>query len=65
MADADIRLNLGYFDEDLDKAYFQVNITNLFDEVYIGSAPTGLTTGAEYVNIGSPRAITASLIWGF
>ena len=65
VADADIRLNLGYFDEDLDKAYFQVNITNLFDEVYIGSAPTGLTTGAEYVNIGSPRAITASLIWGF
>ena len=65
VADADIRLNLGYFDEDLDKAYFQVNITNLFDEVYIGSAPTGLTTGSEYVNIGSPRAITASLVWGF
>ena len=65
VADADVRLSLGYFNQDLDKAYFQVNVTNVFDEVYIGSAPTGLTTSGEFVNIGSPRAFTASLIWGF
>ena len=53
------------FNEDLEKAYFQVNVTNLFDEVYVGSASTGLTTSGEFVNIGPPRAITASLIWGF
>ncbi len=65
VADLDARLSLGYFDEDFDKAYFQVNITNLFDEVYIGSASTGLTTSGGFVNIGPPRAITASLVWGF
>ena len=42
-----------------------VDIVNLLDEVYIGSAPTGLTTSGEFVNIGAPRAFTASLIWGF
>ena len=42
-----------------------MNVTNLFDEVYVGSASTGLTTSGEFVNIGPPRAITASLIWGF
>ncbi len=65
VADLDARLSLGYFDEDLDKAYFQLNVMNLFDEVYIGSAPTGLTTSGEFVNIGAPRAFTASLVWGF
>ena len=65
VADIDVRLPLGTFNEDLEKAYFQVNVTNLFDEVYVGSASTGLTTSGEFVNIGPPRAITASLIWGF
>jgi len=65
VADLDARLSLGYFNEDLDKAFFQFNVTNLFDTVYIGSAPTGLTTSGEFVNIGAPRAFTASLIFGF
>jgi|TARA_R100000049_G_scaffold5356_1_gene16003 iron complex outermembrane receptor protein len=65
VADLDVRLPLGTFSEDLEKAYFQVNITNLLDEVYVGSASTGLTTSGEFVNIGPPRAIMASLVWGF
>ncbi|MCP9223528.1 TonB-dependent receptor [Erythrobacter sp. LQ02-29] len=65
VADLDARISLGYFNEDLDKSYFQVNVTNLFDKVYIGSAPTGLTTSGEFVNIGPPRAIVGSLIFGF
>ncbi|WP_370179783.1 TonB-dependent receptor [Alteriqipengyuania sp.] len=65
-ADADVRVNLGYFDEDLDKAYFQVNVTNLFDELYVGGTRGyDIATTGDYVNIGPPRAITASLIWGF
>ncbi len=65
VADLDARLSLGYFNEDFDKAFIQINVINLLDEVYIGSAPTGLTTSGEFVNIGAPRAFTASLIWGF
>ncbi|WP_230292697.1 TonB-dependent receptor [Croceicoccus sp. Ery5] len=64
-ADLDLRLALGHFAEALEESYVQFNVTNIFDEVYIGSAPTGLTTSGEYVNIGAPRAFTASLIWGF
>lgn len=65
VADFDARLSLGYFNDNLEKAYFQVNVLNVFDQVYIGSAPTGLTTSGEFVNLGPPRAFTASLIWGF
>ncbi len=65
VADLDARLSLGYFKDDFDKVYLQVNVTNLFDKVYIGSAPTGLTTSGEFVNIGAPRAIVGSLIFGF
>ena len=65
-ADADVRVNLGYFEENLDKAYFQVNFTNIFDEVYVGGTRGyDIATTGDYVNIGPPRAFTASLVWGF
>ncbi|MBX7482889.1 TonB-dependent receptor [Qipengyuania qiaonensis] len=65
VADLDMRLSLGHFNEDFEKAYFQINVLNVLDEIYIGSAGTGLTTSGGFVNIGPPRAFTASLIWGF
>ena len=65
VADFDLRLSLGHFNESLDKTYFQINVLNVLDEVYIGSAPTGLTTSGEFVNLGPPRAFTASVVWGF
>ena len=65
VVDADVRLAFGYFDPSYDEAYLQLNVTNLLDEVYIGSAPTGLTTAGEFVNIGPPRAFTASFVLGF
>ena len=59
-------MNLGYFEENLDKAYFQVNFTNIFDEVYVGGTRGyDIATTGDYVNIGPPRAFTASLVWGF
>lgn len=63
VADFDVRFSLEK--AGLEKSYLQLNVTNLFDEVYIGSASGGLTTGSSYVNIGSPRAISASFIMGF
>ncbi|WP_338467709.1 TonB-dependent receptor [Novosphingobium sp. ZN18A2] len=63
VADIDVRYSLAPYG--LKKSYFQVNITNLFDEVYIGSAPTSLTGTSQYVNIGPPRAIVASMVIGF
>lgn len=63
VADFDVRFSLE--NAGLDKSYLQLNITNLFDEVYIGSASGGLTTTSSYVNIGPPRAVSASFIMGF
>ncbi|MCT2399726.1 TonB-dependent receptor [Novosphingobium mangrovi (ex Huang et al. 2023)] len=63
VVDLDVRFSLEK--AGLDKSYLQLNITNLFDEVYIGSASGGLTTTSSYVNIGAPRAISASFIMGF
>ncbi|MDE2562282.1 MAG: TonB-dependent receptor [Sphingomonadales bacterium] len=63
VADIDVRYSLAPYG--LKKSYFQVNVTNLFDEVYIGSAPTDLIAASQYVNIGPPRAIVASMVIGF
>ncbi|MCA9259783.1 MAG: TonB-dependent receptor, partial [Planctomycetales bacterium] len=42
VADMDVRVKLGEFSDAMEKAYLQFNVTNLFDEVYIGSASGGL-----------------------
>lgn len=63
VVDLDLRYSLASFG--LPKSYFQLNVTNLFDEVYIGSASTGLTTTSTFVNIGPPRAVIGSMIIGF
>ncbi|MFZ5748035.1 MAG: TonB-dependent receptor [Pseudomonadota bacterium] len=63
VVDLDVRYSLA--DMGLSKSYFQLNVTNLFDEVYIGSASGGLTTTSSFVNIGPPRALIGSLVIGF
>ncbi|RXZ64213.1 TonB-dependent receptor [Pelagerythrobacter rhizovicinus] len=63
VADLDLRYSLA--DAGLERSYFQLNVINLFDEVYIGSAPTDLISESEFVNIGAPRTIVASLVVGF
>ena len=63
VADLDVRYSL--VDAGLATAYFQLNASNLFDEVYIGSAPTSLAGGPAFVNIGPPRALIGSFVVGF
>ena len=64
VVDLDARVSLAGLN--LDKSYFQLNLNNLFDEVYIGSASTGLEyPSSSYVNIGSPRSIMGSFIMQF
>ncbi len=44
----------------------QVNITNLFDELYVGSFGGALSSSSSpFVQIGPPRAGSISLIFGF
>lgn len=63
----------------LEKTFVQVNVTNLFDELYVGGFGGGLSqtinrnaagtiTGygnPPFVQIGAPRTISATLVVGF
>ncbi|WP_420605667.1 TonB-dependent receptor [Novosphingopyxis sp.] len=63
VVDLDVRYSLA--DAGLEGTYFQANLTNLLDEVYIGSITGGLNTTSAFANIGSPRAFSVSMIVGF
>lgn len=64
VVDLDARVSLAGLN--LEKSYFQFNLNNLFDEVYIGSGSTGLEApSSNFVNIGSPRSIMGSFIMQF
>lgn len=67
VVDLDVRYkleSLGLADSEI-----QLNITNLFDEFYVGSFSGGLDTlsssSSAFVNFGSPRAVSATLVMGF
>jgi iron complex outermembrane receptor protein len=72
VVDLDIRFNLGKLMNNNERTFFQVNVSNLFDQVYIG----GLTGSSGFVGlpnrytvgnavIGTPRSITGTLVIGF
>lgn len=67
VVDLDLRYSLASLG--MEKGAIQLNVSNLFDEFYVGSFSGGLDTLASsssaFVNFGSPRAISASLIIGF
>lgn len=65
VVDLDIRYSLE--SAGLAKTYFQVNLSNLFDKFYVGSFSGSLSapSTSAFVNFGSPRAISASMIVGF
>jgi iron complex outermembrane receptor protein len=69
--DLDVRFNLGKLVNN-DKTYFQLNVSNLFDEFYVGglSGSNGFVGLPNRYNIGNaiigtPRSITGSLIVAF
>lgn len=68
--DLDARINLdpvfAYATSRLKNTYLQVNVTNLFDKLYVGGF-TGNTsnTSIPFAYIGSPRTVSASLNIGF
>jgi iron complex outermembrane receptor protein len=49
-----------------DRTYFQFNVTNLFDKLYVGGFNGTLsTTGVTFAQIGAPRTVTGTLVVGF
>lgn len=63
LVDLDVRYSMASFG--LEETYLQLNVNNLFDENFIGSINSDLSQTNPFVNIGSPRSISASLIVGF
>ncbi|MBF7012146.1 TonB-dependent receptor [Novosphingobium resinovorum] len=67
IVDLDVRYSLAGLG--LDKTQIQFNVTNLFDKFYVGSFPGGFdlspSSTSSFVNFGSPRAVSATLIMGF
>ncbi|MFT4054514.1 MAG: TonB-dependent receptor, partial [Novosphingobium sp.] len=51
----------------LANSEIQLNVTNLFDKFYVGSFSGAVATAASsaFVNFGSPRAVSATLVMGF
>ncbi|MGH6747222.1 TonB-dependent receptor [Novosphingobium sp.] len=64
-----VDLNMAYKLEGLGLANseIQLNVTNLFDKYYVGSFSGALATASSsaFVNFGSPRAVSATLVMGF
>ena len=63
LVDLDLRVNLMEFDNG-QTAAVQFNVTNIFDEYYIGYFG-GSLDGFGFAQIGAPRAASVSLLVGF
>jgi iron complex outermembrane receptor protein len=63
LVDLDVRVRLGEYFNGKDAA-LQFNVTNLFDEFYVGGFGGDLD-GVGFAQMGPPRAATVSLILGY
>ncbi|MDQ8757684.1 TonB-dependent receptor [Sphingosinicella sp. LHD-64] len=65
IVDLDARLPLGFIGLN-DDTFLQLNVTNLFDERYVGGFTANLLpTQVPFAQIGAPRAVSATLVVGF
>jgi iron complex outermembrane receptor protein len=65
LVDLDVRVSLDWAGLG-DKTYFQFNVSNVFDKLYVGGFDGQLANNnVPNVNIGSPRTLIASFIVSF
>ncbi|MBE1527758.1 iron complex outermembrane receptor protein [Sphingopyxis sp. OAS728] len=65
LVDLDARLGLEWAGLG-DKVYFQVNVTNLFDKLYVGGFDGQLANNSvPFTQIGAPRTFIGSIVVGF
>jgi iron complex outermembrane receptor protein len=65
IVDLDIRVPLGWAGFN-DSTYFQLNVSNVFDELYVGGFGGNLLNNTSpFVQIGAPRAIVGTLVVQF
>ena len=65
IVDFDVRIPLGWAGLN-DDTFFQLNVTNVFDTLYVGGFGGNLLNNtAPFVQIGAPRAISGTLVVNF
>ncbi|WP_395613093.1 TonB-dependent receptor [Allosphingosinicella sp.] len=65
IVDLDIRVPLGWAGLN-DDTYFQLNVTNVFDQFYVGNFSGALLgTAVPFVQVGAPRAVIGTLVVQF
>ena len=65
IVDLDVRVPLGWAGLN-DTTFFQLNVSNLFDERYVGGFTANLLNNTvPFAQIGAPRAIMGTLVVGF
>ena len=65
LVDLDARLSMAWAGLN-DKTYFQLNVVNLFDKLYVGGFDGTLSnTGTTFGQIGAPRTVIGTLSIGF
>lgn len=65
LVDLDARINLDWAGLG-EKTYFQFNLSNVFDELYVGGFDGQLANNTvPFVQIGAPRTFIGSLVVGF
>lgn len=64
LVDLDARFSLAQFG--LDKTFFQLNVSNLFNEFYVGYiSGSSNNTSVPFVQFGAPRAVSGSIVVNF
>lgn len=66
LVDLDLRLSLEWAGLN-EKTYFQFNVTNLFDKLFVGGFDGGTTNAGSvpFAQIGAPRTFVGTLVVGF
>jgi iron complex outermembrane recepter protein len=65
LVDLDARINLDWAGLG-EKTYFQLNVTNVFDKLYVGGFDGQLAANTvPFVQIGAPRTFIGSIVVGF
>jgi iron complex outermembrane receptor protein len=65
VVDLDAKVNLSFMGLNKD-SYLQLNVTNLFDELYVaGFSPNTAANSVPFAFIGSPRTVSGTLVFAF
>ncbi len=65
VVDLDVRVPLDFLGAN-EKTWFQLNVSNLFDKLYVGGFTANLPANrVPFAQIGAPRAIIGTLVVGF